>query len=142
MGAIPEDILEVASKGRDALIDRVVEGDDKLLEKYLEGEELTSEEILEALRNGIAAGLVCPVIPVAATKNIGVDRLLDLVLAAPSPKESGSVRVLSGASGNEESESIPRYCRASDGVHIQDNLRSVFGASEFGEDHLRQDHDG
>jgi elongation factor G len=68
----------------------VAEADDALLEKYLEGSELTDQEVSDALKAAIAAGSVSPAIPVSATKNIGPDRLLQLLLATPSPAVRGT----------------------------------------------------
>jgi elongation factor G len=101
-GPVPDDMREAAEKAREALVDRVAEADDALLEKYLEGSELTGEEITAALKAAVAAGSVSPVMPVAATKNIGSDRLLDLLLAVPSPVDKGARVALKGVSGTDE----------------------------------------
>ncbi|OFW66203.1 MAG: hypothetical protein A2Y74_08075, partial [Actinobacteria bacterium RBG_13_63_9] len=103
-GAIPGDMQESAAKAREALIDRVAESDDALLEKYLDGQELSREEITSALRTALASGSVTPVVPVAATKNIGTDRLLEVLVAGPSPLDRGERQVLKGASGTEEAK--------------------------------------
>ncbi len=99
---IPDDLKAAADEAREALVDRVAESDDALLEKYLEGGELSQEEITTALRAALAAGAVSPVVPVSATKNIGVDRLIDVVLAAPSPLDRGERVALEGTSGANE----------------------------------------
>ena len=62
----------------------------------------TQEEITAALGAAVAAGLVCPAVPVSAAKNIGIDRLLQLVLAVPSPVVRGARKALAGTSGTEE----------------------------------------
>jgi len=103
-GPIPDDMQEEVKKARETLIDRVVESDDELLEKYLEGGELSVDEITQALEAGLAAGAISPAVPVCATKNIGVDLLLDILLAGPSPNERAATRMYAGASGNEEAE--------------------------------------
>lgn len=91
-GPIPDDLVDAVNEAREALVDRVAESDDTLLEKYLEGEELSQDEITAALEVALAAGIVSPVIPVCATKNIGADRLLDLILNGSSPSTRASVR--------------------------------------------------
>ena len=101
-GPIPDDLRAAAEEARETLVDRVAESDDALLEKYLEGTELTSDEIRSALVTALAAGAVSPVMPVCATKNIGFDRLLDLLLAAPSPLDRGERIALQGTSGTTE----------------------------------------
>jgi elongation factor G len=103
---VPEDMREAADKAREALVDRVAEADDALLEKYLDGVELTGAEITTALKAAVAAGSVSPVVPVAATKNVGSDRLLELLLAVPSPVAKGARIALKGASGADEVEVV------------------------------------
>jgi elongation factor G len=105
--AIPADMQDAVAKARETLMDRVAEADDALLEKYLDGQELSTDEVVRALKTGLAAGSVSPVLPVAATKNIGVDRLLDTILDGPSPSERGSRQVLKGATGTEETALEP-----------------------------------
>jgi elongation factor G len=83
---IPADMQAAAAEARERLVDRVAEADDALLEKYLEGADLSKGEILSALQAAVAAGILSPAVPVSATKNIGVDRLLNLLEAVPSPK--------------------------------------------------------
>ena len=106
-GPVPAELQAAAEEAREALVDRVAEADDVLLEKYLEGTELTRDEIVAALRTAVAAGSVSPVIPVAATKNIGSDRLLDLMLTVPSPVAKGARAARKGTSGLEEVELAP-----------------------------------
>ena len=101
-GEIPADQKDAALAARESLIDRVAEADDALLEKYLDGQELSSEEIVAALKAGMAAGSVVPVVPVVSTKNVGVDCLLNLLAWAPSPLDRGAREVLAGATGSEK----------------------------------------
>lgn len=107
VGPFPADVQAAAEEARETLVDRVAEVDDVLLEKYLDGAELTRDEIQTALKAALAAGSLSPAIPVAATKNIGSDRLLDLLLAVPSPASKGAHMALKGASGTDEVELAP-----------------------------------
>jgi elongation factor G len=106
-GPIPEDMLGVVAKAREALIDRVAEADDAILEKYLDGQELTLEEITAAMKAALATGAVSPAIPVVSTRNVGLDRLLELVTMCPSPQDKGVRQVLAGTTGAEEAEVEP-----------------------------------
>lgn len=98
--AIPADRQERVDEVRTALLDSVAETDDELLERYLEGGELTRDEVVSALREGLARAEVFPVLVGSATRLIGVDRLMDVIVAAgPSPLdrppvegENGEVR--------------------------------------------------
>ncbi|AFY67304.1 elongation factor G [Geitlerinema sp. PCC 7407] len=85
---IPEDIRELAEEYRLKLIESVAETDDALTEKYLEGEELTEEEIRYAIRKGVIAGTLVPMLCGSAFKNKGVQLMLDAVVDyLPSPTE-------------------------------------------------------
>ncbi|MGI6093452.1 MAG: elongation factor G [Veillonellaceae bacterium] len=83
---IPEDLLERALESRQILIEAVAETDDDLLVKYLDGEELSDDELKKGLLKGIADAKIFPVLCGSALKNIGIQQLLDSVLAyIPSP---------------------------------------------------------
>ncbi len=83
---IPADLKAAAEEAREKMIDAVATFDDALIEKYLEGQELTRDEILKALKKGVMAGGIYPILVTSATKNIGVRRLLDTIsVCLPSP---------------------------------------------------------
>jgi elongation factor G len=100
-GPIPDDLTDATAEAREKLVDRVAEADDALLEKYLEGGELTQQEVSDALYAAVAAGTVAPVVPVCATKNVGSDRLLQVLLSVPSPA-AGRVRKAARVADGEE----------------------------------------
>lgn len=58
---IPEDLIEIAKKYRQELIEKVSEYDDETLSKYLEGQEPSEIEIKRAIRKGVIAGKFFPV---------------------------------------------------------------------------------
>ena len=92
----PAELAAEISAARELLTEAAAESDDDLATKYLEGEDITNAELREALRKGVAAGQVIPVIPGSATSSIGVKELLQAVVEyIPSP--SGV------AAGGEES---------------------------------------
>jgi elongation factor G len=85
---IPADLAAPAQAAREALIEMVAEADDALMEKFFDAGTLTQEELLSGLKRGIAAGRVFPVLCASATSNIGMQPLLDALLAyVPSPAE-------------------------------------------------------
>ena len=87
---IPDDMKEMAEAEREAFIENVAEADDALVEKYLEGETLTDEEIRGALRKGTLDRTLAPVLCGSATRNIGVELLLDFItFGLPSPEDRG-----------------------------------------------------
>ncbi|MDR3563868.1 MAG: elongation factor G [Negativicutes bacterium] len=84
---IPADMTDQAAEARLAMIEAAAETDDDLLTKYLEGEELSDEEICAGLVAGVAQAKFCPVFCGSAYKNIGVQQLLEAVVAyVPSPE--------------------------------------------------------
>lgn len=92
---IPSDLQEQAAELREKLIEAVAEADDSLLEKYLEGESLSDEEINKGLRQGVLAGKIIPVLCSAASKNIGMQPLLNLIKSyLPSPLDQEEISAL------------------------------------------------
>lgn len=86
---IPADLVDTATTWREQLVEAAAEGNDDLLNKYLEGEELTPEEVFAGLKAAVRKGSVVPVLCGSATRNIGVQVLMDLILELlPSPAET------------------------------------------------------
>jgi elongation factor G len=98
---VPGDMAAAVGAAREQLVEAVAEADDDLLNKYLEGEEISDAEIAAALKKGIAAGVVFPVLVGSAAKNIGITKLLDALVAdCPSPADMPAQAA--AANGNEE----------------------------------------
>jgi elongation factor G len=89
---IPGDIMDDVKGWREKLMEAVAETDDDLLAKYLEDGGIEEEEMLTALGKAISSGSLVPVLGTAATKGIGVQPLLDLLVKEfPSPAEAATV---------------------------------------------------
>ncbi len=87
---IPADLLDKAKAMRGALIEKIAESDDAILEKYFEAGELSEEEINKGLAGGIAACKIYPVLCGSASKNYGIQPLLDFIAGyGPSPADRG-----------------------------------------------------
>ncbi len=87
-GDIPAAQADEAQQARDALIELVAEGDDTLMERFFEEGTLSSEELLEGLKRGTASGRLFPLVCSSALMNIGMQPLLDAIVAyVPSPAE-------------------------------------------------------
>lgn len=83
---VPDDLSADIEKYRDAMMEAAAEGDDELMMKYLDGELLTDEEIIIGLQAGVKNAKVIPVYCGSATKNIGVQQLMDAITCLmPSP---------------------------------------------------------
>jgi len=99
---IPADMQEAFENEKENLIENIAEADDELVERYLDGEELTQQELAAALRKGTLARIFVPVVCGSATRNIGIDLLMDLIVdALPSPADRGVKKGLDPATGKE-----------------------------------------
>jgi elongation factor G len=106
-GEIPADLQDTVESEKENLIENIAEADDDLVERYLEGEELTEDELRAALRKGTLARTFVPVICGSATKNIGIDLFMNLIVdAMPSPLDRGS-RAGTDPDTGEETERTP-----------------------------------
>ncbi len=104
---IPDDMVELANKYREQLLDHVAEMDDELMEKYLEGEELTIDEIKRTIRKSTIANSMVPVTCGTSYRNKGVQKLLDAVVDfMPSPLDIGAVVGTDPATGEEISREV------------------------------------
>src|SRR3954465_12590096 len=89
---IPEELRAQAQEYREKLMDEAAEVSEALMERYLEGEEISHEETVAALKQGVTEGHLFPVTCGAATRNLGINRLLDaLVEDLPSPAKRGAI---------------------------------------------------
>ncbi|MGH2822939.1 MAG: elongation factor G [Thermoleophilaceae bacterium] len=91
---IPAELADQAREYREKLMDEVAEVSDELMERYLEGEEISHDETVTALKTGVTEGRLFPVTCGAATRNLGINRLLDaFVEDLPSPAKKGAAQV-------------------------------------------------
>jgi elongation factor G len=87
-GEVPAEMTGAANAARDALIEMVAEADEALMEKFFEAGTLTQEELQKGLAAATRAAKVFPVVCTSAMQNIGVQPLMDAVLAyLPSPAD-------------------------------------------------------
>lgn len=85
---IPENMMEMATKYRTYLIERISEQDEELFEIYIAGNEPTEKQIRNALRKATINLEVVPVMCGSAYKNKGIRRLLDAIVNyLPSPED-------------------------------------------------------
>jgi elongation factor G len=107
---IPDDLRAQAEEYREKLMDEVAEVSDALMERYLEGEEITHDETVSALKTGVTDGKLFPVTCGAATRNLGINRLLDaFVEDLPSPAKRGPIEVDGVTLEPDESEDMVAF---------------------------------
>ena len=79
----------LAAPWREKLVEALADTDDALLQAYLGGEEIVQEALHSALHSATLAGSVVPVFAGAALRNIGVQPLLDAIVAyLPNPADA------------------------------------------------------
>jgi elongation factor G len=84
--AMPPHLVERVKELRKELVEACAEQDDHLMERYLADEHLHRNDLLIAMRKGVIAGRINPVLVGSALRNKGVQRLLDAVCYyLPSP---------------------------------------------------------
>ncbi|MBI2890518.1 MAG: elongation factor G [Nitrospirae bacterium] len=97
---IPAQAQAGAQAAREKAIEAVAEVDDALLERYLDGRELGEEELTAALRKGVQAAKLFPVLIGSAVSQQGVPELLDRIVQwLPSPLDRAPVLVQGDAAG-------------------------------------------
>ena len=70
------------------IVEEVAKVDDVLMEKFFAGEAFTQEEIRSSLRKAVLSGELTPLIVGSATKNIGCQTLLNMLISyLPSPED-------------------------------------------------------
>lgn len=108
---IPSDMQDQIQTQREALIESVAEMDDALMEKFFEEMTLSDEEIARGLEIGVRTGRVVPVLCGSAMKMIGVDTLLDFIVAsAPSPAALPPVEGVNSAGVEEKRSVTDSFC--------------------------------
>ena len=104
---IPDDMLELAQKYHDELVEHVAEQDEALMEKYFEGEELTVDEIKQCIRKSTIANEMVPVCCGTSYRNKGVQKLLDAIVDyMPSPLDIGAVHGINPKTGEETTREV------------------------------------
>jgi elongation factor G len=94
---VPAEMEAQEHQVHDTLIEGIVVGDDALLERYLDGDLPSFAELEHVLADGVAAGLVFPVVCGSAIRGIGIDRLVQYITEiGPAPVARPPVKVTAG----------------------------------------------
>lgn len=100
--AIPQDYVDLSSRYRDTMIERLAENDDQLMNLYLEGAAIDASVIKEALRRATIANRLVPVFCGSALRNKGIQFILDAIISyLPSPSDVPPVVGVDPRNGNE-----------------------------------------
>ncbi|MHC4536747.1 MAG: elongation factor G [Planctomycetota bacterium] len=105
---IPSELKEIAQQQRNQMIELAAEYDNELMDCYVHDKPADITMINRAIRKGTLSNKLHPVFVGSALKYIGVQRLLEGVLAyLPSPLDKP---VLTGHKPNDENKKIPIKC--------------------------------
>lgn len=86
---IPEGMEEDIAPVREMINEAVAESSEEMMERYFAGESFTLAETYEALRAGVAAGDIVPVLCGSAFNKLGIASLMNAIVAYfPSPDSS------------------------------------------------------
>jgi len=86
---IPTDLVDAVEEARNLLLEKIALTDDDFAMRYLDDTaSLTHEEIHEAIRKGVLANKLVPVLCGSALRNKGIQPLLDAIVRwLPSPED-------------------------------------------------------
>ncbi len=105
---IPAELLDRAGRYRARMLEQAAEHDDALMDAFVNDQPVPVEMIRKAVRKGTLANKLHPVFVGSALKYIGVQRLLDGVVAyLPSPLDKPAII---GHKGGDESREVAVEC--------------------------------
>jgi elongation factor G len=128
---IPAALSAEARAARAALVERVVEFDDDALRRYLAGgDRFDASELQRLVRLATVAGAGQPVLCGSAYRNIGVQPLLDAIVAySPAPEDRPAIEGIDPRTGAKETRSASADAPA---VALVSKVQmSRFGALSF-----------
>ncbi len=99
---IPDGMEEDIAPVREMINEAVAESSEELMERYFAGESFTLAETYEALRAGVAAGDIVPVLCGSAFNKLGIASLMNAIVAYfPSPDSSGDFFIAHKEDGSD-----------------------------------------
>ena len=108
-GDIPDDKRAQAEEFNNKMIEDIAESSDALLEKYLEGTALSPDEIFNGLKQGVVSGSLVPVLCGAASKNMGIQPLLNFIVNCfPSPLDRQPFKGINPSTEKEDERSAAK----------------------------------
>ena len=102
MESIPEEFTDIVAEKREELIDAASNYDDELMELAMEEEEIPVDVLKRAIRAGVLANDLNPVMVGSAYKNKGIQEVLDAVVDyLPSPLDIPAIKGTDPKTGAE-----------------------------------------
>jgi len=111
-GDIPADLVEIANKWRENMVEAAAEASEELMNKYLEEGDLSEADIILGIRTRTIATEIQPMLCGTAFKNKGVQRMLDAVIDfLPSPVDIPDIE-----GEDEDGERVTRKASDTEGL--------------------------
>lgn len=105
--AIPEEMNSDVLEYRAVLMEKVAEANDDLIDYFLENGALTDEQLIKGIRAATVAGKIYPVCCGSSLQNVGVQLVLNAVVAyLPSPLDVPDIKAID-ANTNEQTTRKP-----------------------------------
>ena len=109
---IPADLVELANKWRENMVEAAAEASEELMNKYLEEGDLSEADIILGIRTRTIATEIQPMLCGTAFKNKGVQRMLDAVIDfLPSPVDIPDIE-----GEDEDGERVTRKASDTEGL--------------------------
>lgn len=103
---IPDDVKDTYETARLIFMESIIEHDEELMEKYLSDEDIAEDELKKALSQAVKHNEIYPVVCTAAKTNVGISRLLEIIV-----KYGASASDLPDARGKDaDGNVITRKC--------------------------------
>ena len=100
---IPADMVELANKYHDSLIEEICGIDEALMEKFFEGEEIEIDELKKVIRRATIENEIVPVTCGTSYRNKGVQPLLDAIVDyMPAPTDVEAIKGVNPDTDEEE----------------------------------------
>ncbi|MFA7231144.1 MAG: GTP-binding protein, partial [Victivallaceae bacterium] len=106
-GSIPHNLIPESESARDRMLTAIAEMSDAIAELYLDEQEIPLSLFRSEIRRLTLENQLCPVLAGSAKKNIGIQPLLDAVIAyLPSPEDRPLCPAVNAKSGNPDEINI------------------------------------
>ncbi|MBR2590219.1 MAG: elongation factor G [Clostridia bacterium] len=100
---IPADMVELANKYHDALIEEICGIDEALMEKFFDGEDIAIEDLKKVIRRATIENEIVPVTCGTSYRNKGVQPLLDAIVDyMPAPTDVEAIKGVNPDTDEEE----------------------------------------
>lgn len=124
-----EDTLAPGSSMREQIVEAAVETDERLMEKYLEQGTIGDDELAAGILAGCRSGQLVPMVATSATKELGIDDLLQVIARyMPSPLDAAQRTGKDGERVQPEGPFLAQVFKVAMGAHgAQNYIRVLAG---------------